>query len=66
MGNSDFDEIDLQSLKLAVESGKVLPSQYGYGSAKEFIEHIDDCWNNGKKDLLNCYLVDYRFSYDFI
>lgn len=66
MSNEDFDEIDLKSLKLAVESGKISPSQYGYDSTNEFLEHIDDCWNNGKKGLLNCYLVDYRFSYDFI
>lgn len=61
-----FDSIDYQSLKLAVESGKINPTQYGFMEVNDFLRHIDDCWDSGKTVLLDCYLTDYRFSYDFV
>lgn len=61
-----FDNIDYDSLKLAVETGKIQPIQYGFESREEFLNHIEDCWMTGKKGLLNCYLTDLRFTYDFV
>lgn len=62
----DFDSIDYDALKLAVENNKIDYTKYGFNSRDEFLEHIEDAWMEGKKGLLNCYLVDLRFSYDFV
>lgn len=62
----DFDQMDYETLCLAVEKGKIDPIQYGYNTREELLEHFEECWVLGKKNLLNCYLVDLRFSYDFV
>lgn len=62
----DFDSLDYDILRLAVESGKIDPTQYGFSSRDEFLAHLEESWALGKKSLLNCYLVDYRFSYELV
>lgn len=61
----NFDQMDYDTLCLAVESGKIKPEQYGYDTRQDLLDHFEECWVLGKKSLLNCYLVDLRFSYDF-
>lgn len=62
----DFDSLDYDALRLAVESDKIDYTKYGFNTRDEFLEHIEDAWMTGKKGLLNCYLVDYRFSYELV